>query len=251
MHLELGLEMIKQDALAQHLCCIFTRKCFLRLDTQVLAGLCAQRPHPPCMCGACARLSQHAQRVRRYWPFHILLWRVSPWARVSVISCQISYLFKSPLLHFGKERKWIERWFCPSEQWKHWSHGIYYQLPEHWAAWCRSGEWEHLSFGRMCGFTCLRPPSSHVTLSYVRSTGTVFCGSVAFSISDDFGLTSCCLMACPHLRGVSCFLPCLGTSWNLVWQCGLTWFLPVFETWHLYQWTSCRLSWSRVKVIMY
>lgn len=132
MHLELGLEMIKQDALAQHLCCIFTRKCFLRLDTQVLASLCAQRPHPPCMCGACARLSQHAQRVRRYWPFHILLWRVSPWARVSVISCQISYLFKSPLLHFGKERKWIERWFCPSEQWKHWSHGIYYQLPEHW-----------------------------------------------------------------------------------------------------------------------
>ena len=42
MHLELGLEMIKQYALAQHLCCIFTRKCFLRLDTQVLAGLCAR-----------------------------------------------------------------------------------------------------------------------------------------------------------------------------------------------------------------
>ena len=82
-HLEFGLEMIKQDALAQHLCCIFTRKCFLRLDTQVLAGLCARRPHLPCcMRGACAWPSQSVQRVGRYWPFHILLWRVSPWARV-------------------------------------------------------------------------------------------------------------------------------------------------------------------------
>lgn len=65
-HLELGLEMIKQDALAQRLCCIFTRKCFLRPDTQVLAGLCARRPHLPCMRGACAWPSQSVQRVGRY-----------------------------------------------------------------------------------------------------------------------------------------------------------------------------------------
>lgn len=142
-------------------------------------------------------------------------------------------------------------WFCPSEQWKHWSPGIYYQLLEHWAARGRSGGWGAFALWEDAWVHVSEAPSSHVTLSHVRSIGTVFCGSVAFSISDDFGLTSCCLMTCPHVGGVSCFLPCLGTSWNLVWRCGLTWFLPVFETWHLFQQTSCRLSWSRVKVIMY
>lgn len=155
-HLELGLEMIKQDALAQRLCCIFTRKCFLRPDTQVLAGLCARRPHLPCMRGACAWPSQSVQRVGRYWPFHILLWRVSPWARVLVISFQISYLLKSPLLNFGKEKKWIE---CDFVLLSSENTGALEFIISYWNTGQPGVEvvgGARLRFGRMRGFTCLR-----------------------------------------------------------------------------------------------